>query len=100
MKPNASLKSLKVKVRAIASRPGTSDQPASSANAACLASVDNRSAMLRLHLHGNFTLTPTGALRSMPQSWRHAGPGNHDRVPPTGGNKILLGFAAYRISTE
>ena len=46
MNPKASLKSLKVKVRPIASRPDVSDQPGSSAIADFRASADSRSAMI------------------------------------------------------
>jgi hypothetical protein len=46
MNPKASLKSLKVKVRPIASRPDVSDQPGSSAIADFRASAVSRSAMI------------------------------------------------------
>src|SRR6185437_15874041 len=46
MNPKASLKSLKVKVRAIASRPCASAQPGSPLRADFRASADSRSAML------------------------------------------------------
>jgi hypothetical protein len=45
MNPKASLKSLKVKVRAIASRPAVSVQPGSPLRADFRASTDSRSAM-------------------------------------------------------
>ena len=61
MNPKASLKSLKVKVRAIASRPGVSDQPGSSASADFRASADSRSAMIASAFDAYATLTPKAA---------------------------------------
>ena len=61
MNPKASLKSLKVKVRAIASRPGVSDQPESSASADFRASADSRSAMIASPFQSARTLTPKAA---------------------------------------
>src|ERR1700737_2480832 len=46
MNPNASLKSLKTKVRAIASRPGVSVHPGNPFRADFLASADSRSTMI------------------------------------------------------
>ena len=46
MNPNASLKSLKLKVRSIASRPATSDQPDSPFRAELRASADSFCTML------------------------------------------------------
>ncbi|KAH2822128.1 hypothetical protein KXV85_002432, partial [Aspergillus fumigatus] len=72
--------------------------PASSANAARLASADSRSAMCVSNFHGNFTLTPTGApaihatIVALPRT------SNHARVPPKGRNRFLLRFAAYRVA--
>src|SRR5947209_19694768 len=76
MNPNASLKSLKLKVRAMASRPGTSFQPGNALRADFRASADSRSAMAGLPFHNYFTtmtsqlagsatgLTPIQRLRS------------------------------------
>src|SRR5690348_8318024 len=50
MKPKASLKFLKVKVRQMASRPATSDQPESARKAVLRASTDNRSVISNLLL--------------------------------------------------
>jgi hypothetical protein len=62
MNPNASLKSLKVKVRPIASRPGVSDQPDNCANADFRASAVSRSVMRASRVYTGFTLTPRGRL--------------------------------------
>src|SRR5438477_8059226 len=62
MNPKASLKSLKVKVRPIASRPGVSDQPGNCASADLRASADSRSVMLASRFHTSITLTPRGSL--------------------------------------
>src|SRR6059058_2374252 len=65
MNPKASLKSLKVKVRPIASRPGVSDQPANCPSADFRASAYNRSVMLASRFHTGFTLTPRGTIGSI-----------------------------------
>jgi hypothetical protein len=52
-----------VKVRAIASRPGVSDQPESSASADFRASVDSRSTMLVSRFQPVSILTPNAVLR-------------------------------------
>jgi hypothetical protein len=61
MNPNASLKSLKTKVRAIASRPAVSVHPGNPFRADFLASADSRSAMIASRFH-DITLTPIGTL--------------------------------------
>jgi hypothetical protein len=58
MKPKASLKSLKTKVLAIASRPLTSDQPGKPCRADFRASAVRRCDMLTSVLQPDFTLTP------------------------------------------
>jgi hypothetical protein len=56
------LKSLKVKVRAIASRPGVSVHPGKPFRADFRASSDSRSTMIAfLLLHAHLTLTPNDA---------------------------------------
>jgi hypothetical protein len=65
MNPKASLKSLKVKVRVIASRPGVSDQPGSSASADFRASADSRSAMIVSRFSSSYS--NTGGRIGVPQ---------------------------------
>src|SRR5204863_437129 len=78
MKPKASLKSSKTKVRSIASRPLVSAQPDSSTKAAFRASADSRSTMLASIFHGNFTLTPAGALAIHAKIGLVTATSNHD----------------------
>src|SRR3954454_3195008 len=86
MKPKASLKSLKVKVRAIASRPGVSAQPDNSFSADFRASSDSRSAMLAStvsrELYPNTGRRPSGPCHNVaanPVQWRL----DHDAVTMT-----------------
>src|SRR3977135_2502810 len=62
MNPKASLKSLKIKVRPIASRPGVSDQPDNCASADFRASADSLSVMFASRFHTGITLTPEDTL--------------------------------------
>jgi hypothetical protein len=74
MNPKASLKSLNVKVRAIASRPGVSVHPGNPVRADFRASADSRSTMIAfLPFDARDTLTPNPDAGSMSQRWQEAG---------------------------
>jgi len=89
MNPKASLKSLKVKVRPIASRPGVSDQPGSSASADFRASADSRSAMIASPFQSASTLTPKTASGSLPKSGRIGPPHVNDDADVTKANREI-----------
>src|SRR5258708_26285405 len=85
MKPKASLKSLKMKVRAIASRPCVSVHPDKSFRAHVRASADSRSTMVASRHILNLILTPTGSRgihatigRARPLNGLAKPSGNHD----------------------
>src|SRR5665647_1388115 len=85
MNPNASLKSLKVKVRAIASRPAVSVHPGNPFRADFRASADNRSAMTASRFRLTYPNTrrrlkdPRHNKAAKPAQGRSgAAPGNHD----------------------
>src|ERR1700730_10141632 len=68
MKPNASLKSLKMKVRAIASRPGVSAHSDSPLRADFRASADSRSAMIASRFTPALPYHRSGPSGSLPKS--------------------------------
>src|SRR6202045_2846396 len=102
--PKASLKSLKVKVRAIASRPGPSSQPGNPLRADFRASADSRSAMTASvsdPLYPNTEPAPGVPATMQRQSRSKAIPrraGNHDAEVTPCGREICYNGGDNRVA--
>jgi hypothetical protein len=90
MKPKAWLKSLKMKVLAIASRPATSAQPGSSLKADFRASADSRSAMIASVFQLDFALISTRRQGLRRRPWPA---GNHDADVTPSAKEICYNMA-------